>query len=51
MSANDLPRLEADPIYVSCASVAAAIGEMQIAASCGGGGGGGGGEHDGNTGR
>jgi hypothetical protein len=41
MSANDLSRLEADPIYVSCASVAAAIGEMQIAASCGGGGGGG----------
>jgi hypothetical protein len=40
MSANDLSRLEADPIYVSCASVAEAIGEAQIAASCGSSGGG-----------
>lgn len=37
MSANDLSTLATDPIYVSCASVAAAIGEAQIAASCGSG--------------
>ncbi len=51
ISANDFPALAADPIYVSCASVAEAIGEAQIAASCGSSGGGEEHEHEPGTSR